>query len=73
MVRRRSRKGEGTGCAKQDPAGTVWRRPRAADNIRKAAGAAWLKTLHPPGVLFLPAAHRGLGHPDLDAEEGVSV
>lgn len=29
--------------------------------------------LHPAPVLFLPAAHLGLGHPGLDAEEGVSV
>ncbi len=29
--------------------------------------------LHPAPVLLLPAAHLGLGHPGLDAEEGVSV
>ena len=29
--------------------------------------------LHPAPVLFVPAAQLGLGHPGLDAEEGVSV
>ena len=40
---------------------------------RRLGGRRHRRGLRPAPVLFLPAAHLGLGHPGLDAEEGVSV